>query len=162
MVIGSWGKQPSHKMNSYNFLKQQNLCSNYTMRSMNYLTSVVRVLFHKSGCTMGMHNSLKGAHLQVLLCVCVKWKKQKVPSPQSENRWECKIRWEKTVKLWMTDQEIFPWGEPNIPDLNMFCFPVNFQIKSNRNAKDSLESIHWFWFLWAFTYFMKKLLINRS
>lgn len=76
---------------------------------MNYLNSVVFVLFHKSGYTMGMHNSLKEVHLQVLVCVSNE-RKEKVPLPQSENRWECKIRWEKTGKLWMTDQEISPRG----------------------------------------------------
>lgn len=38
----------------------------------------------------------------------MKEKKEKVSLPQSENRWECKIRWEETAQLWMTNQEIFP------------------------------------------------------
>ena len=131
------------------------------MRSMNYLNSVVFALFHKSGCTMGCITPSK-KHISKFWCVCVKWKKEKVPSPQNENRWECKIRWEKTVKLWMTDQEIFPWGEPNIPDLSLFCFPVNFQIKSNRNAKQFFDSrYYWFWFF-VNIYFIKKLPTNIS
>lgn len=105
-----------------------------------------------------MRNSLKEAHLPV--SVFVKRKKETVPSPQSENRWECKIRWEETTKLWMTNQEIFPRGEPNGPELGLCCLPVNSQTKSNRNAKQFFDSRRCFWFISIDINFIKKLLIN--
>lgn len=83
----------SYKINSHYFLKQQNLCSNYKERSMNYLKLCCLCTLPQSRVHKGMltpwDQTPPGSG-------CVKWEKGKVPSPQSENRRECKIRREET------------------------------------------------------------------
>lgn len=87
------------------FLKTMKLWLNATMRrSRNYLKSIVFVLLHmpEFKCKISRTSSFS---------VCqMKGEGKKVPAPQSENRWKCRIGWGETGMLWGKDHEIAPSG----------------------------------------------------